>query len=68
MLLVVVWIVVAVLVLAVLGGLLHGLLGAFQRLGREVDAFGRELGPVLELARDSAERAARLRADQEDAG
>ena len=47
MLLLVVWIVVAVIAVVVLGALLYSLVGAAQRLRREVEAAQREAGPVL---------------------
>jgi hypothetical protein len=55
-----VWVGVGVLALVVLGGLLHGLLGAFQRLGREMQALDRELRPVLEQVQQAAARAAEV--------
>ncbi|WP_110007801.1 hypothetical protein [Geodermatophilus normandii] len=66
----VVWIAVPVLCLVVLGVLAHGLLGAFQRLGRELEAAERDARPVLEQAQATAARAAELQAGgrQADAG
>jgi hypothetical protein len=46
-LLLVVWIAVTVVALVVLGSLLYSLLGAVQRLRREVAAAQREATPVL---------------------
>jgi hypothetical protein len=46
-LLLVVWIAVAVVVLVVLGSVGYGLVGAMQRLRREVAALDRDLRPVL---------------------
>jgi hypothetical protein len=57
-LLLVVWIAVAVAAVVVLGTIAHGLVGAFSRLGREVDALDRELRPVLAEAQATLERAA----------
>ncbi|MGY1633257.1 hypothetical protein ACI784_16280 [Geodermatophilus sp. SYSU D01186] len=58
--LLVVWIAVAVAVLAVvvLGALGHGLLGAANRLRRELAALEREVRPVLTEVQASAARAA----------
>ena len=56
MLLLVVWIVVAAVAVVILGGLLFSLLGAVQRLRREVAAVQRELQPVLDQAQQLAER------------
>jgi hypothetical protein len=61
-LLLVVWIVVAVVAVVILGGLLYSLLGAVQRLRREVEAMQAQLRPVLEQAQDAAEAAAARRA------
>ena len=55
MLLLVVWIAVAVFALVVLGSLLYSLLGAVQRLRREVAAVQRDLQPVLEQAQGTLE-------------
>jgi hypothetical protein len=57
-LLLVVWIAVAVVAVVVLGGLLYSLLGAVQRLRREVQGFQRDLRPVLEQAQGTLEAAA----------
>ena len=57
MLLLWVWIVVVVLALVVLGGLAHGLLGAFSRLSREVQGADKDLQPVLEQLQATAARA-----------
>ena len=59
----VVWIVVAVVAVVILGGLLFSLLGAVQRLRREVAAAQRELRPVLAQAQEALEAAARRSAD-----
>jgi Sec-independent protein translocase protein TatA len=56
-LLLVVWIAVAVVVLVVLGGLLHSLLGAFGRLTREVRGLQDELRPVLGSVQETLARA-----------
>jgi hypothetical protein len=55
--LLIVWIAVAVVVLVVLGGLVYGLLGAFGRLTRELQALNREVAPVLAQVQDSVARA-----------
>jgi hypothetical protein len=60
-LLLVVWIVVLAVAVVILGGLLYGLLGAVQRLRREVAAMQAELRPVLEQAQGAAEAAAARR-------
>jgi hypothetical protein len=69
-LLLVVWIAVAVVSLVVLVALGHGLLGAFQRLGRELQAAEREVRPFLAQAQATAARAAALQAGERrpDAG
>ena len=54
----VVWIAVPVLALLVLGGIANGLLGALQRLGREAQALGREVAPLLAQAQATAARVA----------
>jgi len=57
---VVFWIVLAavlVLALVVLGALAYGLLGAFGRLGRELEAAERDVRPVLEQFQTVAARA-----------
>ncbi|MGY1822878.1 hypothetical protein [Geodermatophilus sp. SYSU D00079] len=58
MLLLVVWIAVAVLAVVVLGALLYGLLGAANRLRRELEALQQEVRPVLAQVQASAARAA----------
>jgi Sec-independent protein translocase protein TatA len=63
-LLLVVWIAVVVLALVVLGSLLYSLLGAVQRLRREVAAAQRELRPVLEEARGALEAVAARQGDR----
>jgi hypothetical protein len=57
----IVWTVTGMVVLAVLGSVGVGLLGALRRLGRELAAFEGELRPVLEQAEASAVRAAAVR-------
>ena len=57
MVLLIVWIAVAVVVLVVLGGLVFSLLGAFQRLTREVRALEGELRPVLAQVQETLARA-----------
>nr|WP_142459004.1 hypothetical protein [Geodermatophilus aquaeductus] len=64
----VVWIAVPVLCLVVLGALAYGLLGAFQRLGRELAAAERDVRPVLEQAQATAARAAAVQAGAVQAG
>jgi hypothetical protein len=55
-----VWVGVAVLTLVVLGGLVYSLLGAFRRLGREVQALDRDLRPVLGEVQQTLARAAEV--------
>jgi hypothetical protein len=57
-----VWVGVVVLTLVVLGGLVYGLLGAFRRLSREVQALDRDLRPVLGQAQQALARAAEVNA------
>ena len=57
MVLLIVWIVVVVLALVVLGVIAYGLLGAAGRLRRELEAAGRDVRPLLEQARATADRA-----------
>ena len=64
----VVWIVVAVLSLVVLGALAYGLLGAFQRLGRELAAAERDVRPFLDQAQATAARAAELQGERRTDG
>jgi heme exporter protein D len=59
-LLLVVWIAVVVLSLVVLGALVHGVFGALQRLGRELQAAERDVRPLLEQAQATGARAAAL--------
>ncbi len=59
--LLVVWIAVVVVAVVVLGGLLYSLLGAVQRLRREVQAGQRELQPVLDQAQGTRQAAVALR-------
>jgi hypothetical protein len=59
--LLIVWIVAVVLALVVLGAVAYGVFGAFTRLGREVQAFDKEVRPVLEQAQAAAARAAESR-------
>ncbi|SDD26093.1 hypothetical protein SAMN05660690_3814 [Geodermatophilus telluris] len=68
MLLLVVWIAVGVLALVVLGALVHGVLGALQRLGRELEAAERDVRPVLAQAQATAARAAALSSVEERRG
>ena len=56
----IVWAVVVVLALVVLGGLAHGLLGAFGRLRREIEGAERDLRPVLAEMQAAASRATEL--------
>jgi hypothetical protein len=61
---VVFWIILAVVVLlafAVLGVLVHGVLGAFGRLARELTAAQDDVAPVLAELQQSADHATRLR-------
>ena len=55
--LLVVWIAVPVLCLLVLGALAYGVLGAFQRLGREAEQLQREVAPLLAQAQQVQARA-----------
>jgi predicted Holliday junction resolvase-like endonuclease len=57
----VVWIVVLAVAVVILGALLYSLLGAVQRLRREVEAMQAQLRPVLEQAQVTAEAAAARR-------
>ncbi len=57
MVVLIVWIVVVVLALVVLGGIAYGLLGAAGRLRRELEAAERDVRPLLEQARATADRA-----------
>ena len=61
--LIVVWIVVAVLAVLVLGGVAFGVLGALQRLTREVRGLESQLRPVLAEVQATADRVAAQRAD-----
>jgi hypothetical protein len=54
--LLIVWAVVVVLALVVLGGLAHGLLGAFGRLRRELAGAARDLRPFLGQLQQTADR------------
>jgi hypothetical protein len=56
--LLIVWIVAGVVVLAVLGSVLFGVVGSLRRLGREVHGFQQELAPLLAQAQQTATRAA----------
>ncbi|MBM7804278.1 heme exporter protein D [Geodermatophilus bullaregiensis] len=60
--LLVVWIAVVVLSLVVLGALVFAVLGAFRRLGRELQAAEREVVPLLQQVQATADRAAALQA------
>ena len=58
-----VWVVVAVVVcvaLVVLGVLVHGVLGAFGRLGGELEAAERDVRPLLTEAQATVARAAEV--------
>jgi hypothetical protein len=57
-LLLVVWIAVAVLAVVVLGALGYGLIGAANRLRRELEALERDVRPVLAEVQATAARAA----------
>jgi hypothetical protein len=59
--LLVVWIAVAVLAVVVLGALGYGLLGAADRLRRELEALQRDVRPVLAEVQATAARAADTR-------
>ncbi|HEV7726247.1 MAG: uncharacterized protein JWQ26_1016 [Modestobacter sp.] len=61
--LLVVWIVVAVLAVLVLGGISFGVLGALQRLTRELRGLEGQLRPVLTEVQATMDRAAAQRAD-----
>ena len=59
MLLLIVWIAVAVLTLAILGGIAYGVVGAANRLRKEVTGAAAEWQPVLadvQASRAAAER------------
>ena len=60
--LLVVWVVVAVLAVLVLGGIGFAVLGALQRLTRELRGLAGQLRPVLTEVQATADRAAALRA------
>jgi hypothetical protein len=60
----IVWIAVVVLSLVVLGVIAYGLLGAFGRLTRELQAAERDVRPVLEQAQRAAARAAALQGER----
>ncbi|MGY1652489.1 hypothetical protein [Geodermatophilus sp. SYSU D01119] len=68
MLLWVVWIAVVVLSLVVLGAILFGLLGARQRLVRELEAAERDVRPFLEQAQATAARAAAVAEERRSNG
>jgi hypothetical protein len=55
--LLVVWAVVVVLAVVVLGGLAYGLFGALDRLRREVEGAERDVRPLLEQLKQTADRA-----------
>ena len=57
----VVWVVAALVVVAVLGSVLFGVAGSLRRLGRELAALEREVAPVRTEAQRTAERAAAVR-------
>jgi hypothetical protein len=56
-LLLIIWIAVPVVAVVVLGGLVHGLLGAFGRLTREAQALERDIRPVLAQVQETLARA-----------
>jgi hypothetical protein len=56
--LLIVWIVVVVLALVVLGAIGYGLVGAFGRLGRELEAAERDVRPLLAQVQATSDRAA----------
>ena len=58
MVVLVVSLVVVVLAVVVLGAITYGVLGARARLAREVEAFDREVRPVLEQFERAADRSA----------
>ena len=60
----VVWIAVVALSLVVLGAIAFSLLGAGQRLARELRAAERDVRPVLEQAQATAARAAALQEER----
>jgi hypothetical protein len=64
----VVWIVAGLVVLAVLGSVLFGLAGSLRRLGGELAALEREVGPVRTQAQQTAARAAALREHSANGG
>ncbi len=51
--------------LVVLGALVHGVFGAFQRLGRELQAAERDVAPLLQQVQGAAARAAALQSADE---
>jgi Sec-independent protein translocase protein TatA len=57
----VVWIVAGLIAIAVLAGVLFGVVGSLRRLSRELTAFERELRPLAEQAQQTAARAAAMR-------
>jgi hypothetical protein len=57
-LLLIVWIVTGVVVLAVLGSVIFGVVASLRRLGREVHGFQQDLAPLLDQAQQTAARAA----------
>jgi hypothetical protein len=68
---VVLWVVVAVvpvLALVVLGVLAYGVLGAFGRLNRELEAAERDVRPLLDQAQATAARAAEVQGGRATAG
>ncbi len=65
------WIVLAVVVvlaLLVLGLVGYGVLGAFGRLNRELDAAERDVRPFLQQAQATAARAAEVQGGRANAG
>jgi hypothetical protein len=64
----VVWIVAALVVLAVLGSVLFGLAGSLRRFRGELSALEREVAPVRAEAEQTAARAAAVRDRSADRG
>ena len=64
MLLLVVWIVVAIVVVGVLGGVAYNVLGSVGRLRREVAALDAEVRPVIGSVQETVARAEAARAQR----